>query len=76
MIIREVKKKMARVNVVVAGRPGKEEVQASTPQELANLLAMPQDYELRFLKGEQVLAPDTELQDGDEVTIVPTLSGA
>jgi len=66
---------MARVIVQVAGRRAQEEVYARDVADLLEQLCLPPEVEVKVLRKGEELPPETELSEGDELTIVPILRG-
>jgi sulfur carrier protein ThiS len=55
---------------------GEKEVQANSVAEILQKLDVPEGYEVRLVRGEEVLRENSPLREGDTIHVMPILRGA
>lgn len=67
---------MAKVVLNIPGIEEPKEVEAESVSQLMEQLEVPEGYEIRLLRGDEVLGPDSVLREGDQIRVRPVLRGA
>jgi sulfur carrier protein ThiS len=64
-----------RVKLQIPG-VGEKEVQANSVADILQKLEVPEGYEVRLIRGEEVLRENSTIREGDNIQVMPVLRGA